>query len=289
LTPRPPVREQRTPVGVLEERWATISGRQLRYLVGGLGEPLLLCHGFLSSAEEFGGRFSALASHRTLIVPDLPGNATSEPLPFGHTVDDLTDAVDELLSQLGVDALDVGGLCLGASVACEIARRRGEAVGHLLLHTPLLRPGLVRARYRLQVRALALPVIWQSVVWLSRRRAVSDLYKRFVIQEGPVDGETADINFDNQRRADPRAAREWICDGLNRDDFAVIEGRTRPTLIIVAQNDRLVEVERLRMVIESLPHVSLMVDREGGHGWSEGAVRRHLEVLRPFFGDRPGE
>ncbi len=58
---------------MMDERFVTIRGQKLRYLVCGQGKPLVLCHGFLSSAEEFGGRFEELGEYRTLIIPDLPG------------------------------------------------------------------------------------------------------------------------------------------------------------------------------------------------------------------------
>jgi pimeloyl-ACP methyl ester carboxylesterase len=251
--------------------------------MGGRGKPLVLCHGFLSSAEEFGGRFSALACRRTLIVPDLPGNAASDSLPERHTPDAMAGSVDGLLTQLGIDTFDLGGLCLGASVACALARRHGDAVGRLVLHTPLLMPGLIRGRYRYQVRAMTLPGVWQAVAWLSRRRAISDLYKKYVIREGPIDPQVADVNFENQRRADLGAAREWLCDAMERDDLALLAARTGPTLIIIVENDTLVDVQGLRRAIEPLSHVSLYIDNHGGHGWSKGAVERHLEVLQPFF------
>src|SRR5437870_9062625 len=61
----------------LSEFSVDVGGQPVRCLTAGTGRTLLLCHGFLSSAEEFGGRFEALASHRRLIIPDLPGNGGS--------------------------------------------------------------------------------------------------------------------------------------------------------------------------------------------------------------------
>lgn len=270
-------------MSVLEERWTQVNGRRMRYLSGGQGTPLVLCHGFLSSAEEFGGRFHELARDRTLIVPDLPGNADSESLSEPHTSGALAASVDGLLHQLGVESFDLGGLCLGASVACALVRRRGAAVGRLILHTPLLTPGLVRRRYRFQVYFLTLPGPWQSTVRLSQNRVVSDLYRKYIIREGPMDTGTADVNFENQRRADLQAAQEWISDAMASDDLSIVARRTEPTLIIVSNGDNLVEVDRLQHVVDTLPHVSLFVDPQGGHGWSKGAVQRHLQVLRGFL------
>jgi pimeloyl-ACP methyl ester carboxylesterase len=273
---------------MMEEQFATVRGQRLRYLVCGEGKPLVLCHGFLSSAEEFGGRFSELGAYRTLIIPDLPGNGASPPLPGRHSSGAMADVLFDLLTELEIDKFDVGGLCLGATVACALAKRAGTRAERLVLHTPLLSSDLMRRRYRDQVRLLSRRPMWDGVVWLSRQRWVSDLYKRFVIVEGEVDDRTANINYENQRRADPRAAREWLNDCLRRDDVDVVAARAERTLIIVARHDRLVDVGRLKTLIATLPGLKVFTDSDQGHGWNEQAVHRQLEVLKGFFGNCHG-
>jgi pimeloyl-ACP methyl ester carboxylesterase len=270
---------------VMNERFTTVRGQPLRYLIGGRGKPLLLCHGFLSSAEEFGGRFSELGAYRTLIIPDLPGNGASPALRGRNSAGAMADVLFDLLTDLEIDKFDVGGLCLGATVACAVAKRAGDRAERLVLHTPLLSPDLMRRRYRDQVRVLGRRPLWDGVVWLSRQRWISDLYKRFVIVEGDVDDRTAAINYENQRRADPRAAREWLNDCLWRDDVDVVAARAERTLIIVAHHDRLVNVERLKELIATLPDLQVFTDTDQGHGWNEAAVHRQLEVLKAFFGN----
>ena len=264
----------------MEERFVELDGRRLRFLIGGTGKPLVLCHGFISSGEEFGGRFAALASQRTLIAPDLPGNGQSAPLPSRHTAEAMAGMVWALLDHLDIHSFDLAGLCLGASVACAMAADNEGAVDHLILHTPLLGEGLIRAQYRWQVRILTVRPLWAQVAWLSRRRTVSDLYKRVAIEGRVVDPHTADVNYLNQRRADPRAAREWLADALRRQDLELVKKRAKPTMIIVPEHDRLVNVERLREMVAPLENVELVVDKLGGHGWSPDAVVRHLAVMR---------
>jgi pimeloyl-ACP methyl ester carboxylesterase len=276
---------------MMEERFMTIRGQRLRYLVGGRGKPLVLCHGFLSSAEEFGGRFSELGAYRTLIIPDLPGNGASPPLPGRHSSGAMADLLFDLLSELEVDRFDVGGLCLGATVACALAKRAGERAERLVLHTPLLSPDLMRRRYRDQVRVLGRRPLWDGVVWLSRQRWISDLYKRFVIVEGDVDDATSQANFDNQRRASPAAAREWVRDGLRYNGLDSLLQRRGQTLVIVAEQDHIIDVPRLRHLLAGHPNVRLFVDVEQGHGWNSAAVERQLEVMQAFLADgsAPGQ
>jgi abhydrolase domain-containing protein 6 len=267
----------------MSEVWLDAGNQRVRCLLAGEGRPLLLCHGFLSSAEEFGGRFRDLASERRLIVPDLPGSGESPRLPGRQSVTRLAAALERLLDELDVDEFDLAGLCLGASVASALATRCGSRVGRLILHTPLVDPTLIRRRYRQQVRVLTVPPLWQVVVGLSRSRVVSDLYKRFVVQEGDVDPATADINFANQRRADSGAAREWLRDGMHRHDLDALLNRQHPTLVIAAMQDQVIDVERLQRLLHGRPNISVFIDREQGHGWNHAAVQRQMGVMRAFL------
>lgn len=271
----------------LQAHRVTVGARSIRCLMSGEGRPLLLCHGFLSSAEEFGGRFGALAAHRRLIIPDLPGSGESAPLRGRHTADAIAASLDALLTELDVAEFDLAGLCLGACVASALARRCGSRVGRLVLHTPLIDPSLIRRRYRAQVRVLTTPPLWQGVVALSRSRTVSDLYKRFVIEEGDVDHATSEVNFANQRRADSAAAREWLRDGMMSRDLAFLRGRSDPTLVIVAAHDQVIDVAGLQRLLAHCPSASLYVDEAQGHGWNEAAVRRQLGLMLDFFSGSP--
>jgi len=270
---------------VTEEHFAHHDGRRLRYLTMGSGEPLVLFHGFLGSAENFETWFEALAQRRTLVIPDLPGFGSSDPLPAAHTAEAMADAVEPLLEALGVQSFDLGGLCLGASPALVLASRHADRVGRLILHTPLLDPSLVRRRFHLQAGAMTAPGVFGGILWLSRRRVVSDLYKRLMVEGGDVDAAAADMNFVNQTRANPRATREWLRDGLRRRDVETLAARAGPTLVLAAAEDRIVDVAALDGLAARLPQVQLAVIEEAGHGWNEEFVRRQLDVIGAFLDD----
>jgi pimeloyl-ACP methyl ester carboxylesterase len=270
----------------LTEHVAHHDGRRLRYVIGGSGEPLVLLHGFLGSAENFETWFDELSARRTLIVPDLPGFGDSDPLRVAHTAEALAGAVEPLLRDLGVERFDLGGLCLGASPALVMAQRHAGRVGRLVLHTPLLDPSLVRRRFHLQAGAMTAPGVFNGFLWLSRRRVVSDLYKRLMVEGDGVDRAAADMNFRNQTRANPRATREWLRDGLRRRDVGLLERRADPTLVLLAAGDRIVDVDGVRALTRRLPCVQFECVAEAGHGWNAEFVRRQLAVLGAFLDGR---
>jgi len=272
----------------LEERFVSHGGGRVRYLVGGSGPALVLCHGFLGSAENFEAWFDELARIRTLLIPDLPGCGASPALQGArHTAARLAVAVDAACADAGVERFDVGGLCLGASVATSLWRRRPADVTRLVLHTPLVAPALVRRRFHAQVRGFMAPGVFPAITWLSRQRVVSDLYKRLLVEGDNVDNAAAEMNFRNQLRADPRALREWILDGLARDDVALLRASAKPVLMIAASDDRIVDVPLLRRAVGGMRQVQLAEVADAGHGWTEAYVRRQLELIVAFLEDRP--
>lgn len=187
------------------------------------------------------------------------------------------------VDRLGIDGHDVGGICLGATVALEYASRLPERVARLVLHTPIFSPDTLRAAFKRQVRAFtAGPVFW-CVDRLRRNRVVSDLYKRFLVEGPGVDPYDAQVNFDNQLRADGRAAREWLRDGITRDYRAFLEGWRKPALVVVAADDRIVDVDGIRRLNELMPQAEIRVIESAGHGWTPTLIAAQVEAITGFL------
>ncbi len=270
----------------LEERFIDHDGGKLRYLVGGSGQPLILAHGFTGSAENFETWFDDLAQRRRLIIPDLPGFGLSTPLRGRHTADALADALEAAADAEGIDRFDIGGLCIGACIALAMLRRRPDKVDKLILHTPLLEPELVLSRFHRQTRLLTSPGVYSAVVWMGRQRRISDWYKRNFTEDENVDDDGADMNFFNQQRATPRAAKEWLRDGLRRHDLDLLRHHDGETLVLIAEEDRIVDVPAMRDLIRPMNHVHLALFSDAGHGWSADFVRRQNAVIAAFLDGR---
>ena len=271
----------------LDERFTKHEGRPLRYLTGGTGPALLLCHGFIGSAENFSDWFEVLLNRRTIIAPDLPGFGRSAPLAGGHTTPALARAALTAAADVGAERFDVGGLCLGSPVALAVQRARPHATQRLILHTPLVAPRLIRRGFHVQVGFMLAPIVYPAIVWLGHQRTTSDIYKRFMVEGKDVDPVAAKANFDNQMLANPRAAREWLHDVLHRDDLAQVRGSGHPTLILVAEHDRIVNVPRLEAAVAGVSGMSFDVIRQAGHAWSPELSRRQREMIAAFLDDLP--
>jgi lipase len=99
------------------------------------GQPLLCLHGITS----WGGRFRRLAVERLtsfrVLAPDLRGHGVSDwepPWSLGTHIGDLVDT----LNAAHVERVDVVGHSFGGRLALELASRRPERVGRVVLLDP---------------------------------------------------------------------------------------------------------------------------------------------------------
>ncbi|MHB8650615.1 MAG: alpha/beta fold hydrolase [Gaiellaceae bacterium] len=116
-----------------EERELRHGPTRLRYFVRGAGPAVVLVHGLGGAAGNWRLIAPALAAHRRVIVPELPGHGGSEPLPEPGTVDPFADAVLAILAAENALPAAWVGHSLGGLVGLRAAARRPEAVTHLVL------------------------------------------------------------------------------------------------------------------------------------------------------------
>ena len=98
--------------------------------------PLLFLHGLGSSCLQTTSAFPELKGHY-VIAPDMPGHGDS----LDFSVDDLNfdrfaDLVIELMDQLSLDSVDLGGLSMGSGITLNIALRYPERVKKIIILRP---------------------------------------------------------------------------------------------------------------------------------------------------------
>lgn len=260
---------------------------RVRYLDEGIGHPLVLVHGFIGSLENFHTWSPAFAGHRRVLIPDLPGcgetRVGARP-PDG--VPALATFIRAFVMRLGLVEHDIGGICLGATVALEYASRFPEAVSRLVLHTPVYSPVTMRPSFVRQARVLTWGPTAALIGRLRRNRFLSDLYKRYLVEGPGVDAYDAQVNYDNQFRADWQVARNWLHDGIRRDYRAFLGSWRKPALVVVAGDDRIVDVNDIRGLVGLMPQAEIRVIDAAGHGWTPALIAAQVETIGGFLAAR---
>lgn len=176
----------------LDERFADVRGVRIRYFVGGSGPPLILVHGLGGAAATWIDLAPALARHRTLLIPDLPGHGGSAALPAAPSLSAFADRIVEIAAREDLPPVAIAGHSTGGVVALRAAVRHPEYVTALVL---VAAAGITSARRR---SAYALRII--GLLEPARRIAP---YRR-VIARSPL---LKTLVFGHVAVADPPALR----------------------------------------------------------------------------------
>jgi len=104
------------------------------------GDPkaasILLLHGFMGSAADWGWISGSLAEDFYCIAPDLPGHGKSTSLPDEtYTMEGTAQAVVELMEALGIQRATIAGYSMGGRLALYLALRHPERCAGLFLES----------------------------------------------------------------------------------------------------------------------------------------------------------
>lgn len=98
------------------ETFRTSDGAELSYISAGSGQPIVMLHGWLQSAEQFRYQIPVFAKHYQVIAIDLRGHGESEKVPFGYRIARLAQDIHELISTLQLRKLHLFGHSMGCSL-----------------------------------------------------------------------------------------------------------------------------------------------------------------------------
>ena len=268
-------------------RYVDIDGRRTRYLDVGEGAPILLVHGWIGSAENFHKWVPALEGRRRMIIPDLPGFGETPALSGRHSIEALGTFLAGFTDAIELPLYDLGGLCLGGTVAIELALQQPGRVRQMVLHTPIYSRRAVSRSFKMQTAFGLNPLVFGIGSRLARSRRLSDIYKRFLVEGPDVDPVDARVNFDNQLRCSPRAAREWLVDAMRRDYESWLRNWEQPVLMVVAADDQLLDHGQMQQLTEAMQTAEVVVVPDAGHGWTEALVRAQAAAISGFLAPEP--
>jgi len=268
-------------------RHVRVAGRETRYLEVGEGAPILLVHGWIGSAENFHKWIPALEGRRKMIIPDLPGFGETPALTGEHSIAAMAAFLEAFAAAVDLQMYDLGGLCLGATVALELAGRDPQRIRQLVLHTPIYSRRALSASFKLQTALATNRLIFGAASALSRSRRVSDLYKRSFVEGPNVDPYDAHVNFVNQVRATPRAAREWLGDAMRQDYTQWLLEWEQPVLMVVAEDDSILDMRAMQRLTERMQTAEVVIVPEAGHGWTETLIKAQAAAISGFLSREP--
>lgn len=118
--------------------YANVNGIRMYYEISGAGKPLVLIHGGGSTIQTtFGQVIPLFAKNRRVIAMDLQAHGRTSDRNADETFEQDADDVAELLRQLTIENADFFGFSNGATTTIQLALRRPELIGKMVLGSPL--------------------------------------------------------------------------------------------------------------------------------------------------------
>lgn len=244
----------------LHTRRIACGDHQISYVEGGIGEPLLLLHGFGGDKDHWLLIAKHLTPHFRVIAPDLPGFGDSTHRAACYAVIDQVDRIHGLVGALGLKSFHLSGSSMGGYIAAAYATRHPDQVSSLCLLAPAgvksaqqgeLFECLMRGENPLLVQDTA---DFERLMGLcfARPPYVPRPFKRYLLK----------------RAIEERPGNERIFRDLVEHPFPLeseMRGLSVPTLILWGDRDRLLHVSGAAVLGSVLPHATVIVMDRCGH------------------------
>ena len=213
------------------------------------GPPLVLLHGSGSNSATWMGDAAAYAPHHHVCAVDIPGEpGKSAPERFSWDGPAFNEWLEDVLEQLGLDTVALGGMSLGGWATINYAAARPDRVSHAVLIVP---SGICQPRPGFVLRMLGYALLG------ARGRAMMMDYLFADLEMTPELREFLTLtaaHFNFRRGAPP----------LFSD--AQLQRLTMPVLFLAGRHDRLLDTTKTAARLEEfVPRLTVCIDESAGH------------------------
>jgi pimeloyl-ACP methyl ester carboxylesterase len=270
----------------LTPRFADAAGWRVRYVRAGQGPPVVLLHGFASSAYTWSEVLPELARDHDVIALDFPGHGGSEVRPQ-LTADDWVRAAGALVDGLGLGRFDLVGHSLGGAVACVTTSMRPQQVRRLVLIdaagfnlAPADRPAILRVLAKVPPRVFELLPLRRPAIALGLRQVFHD--------DSRLTRERVDEYVAPLLRPGASAGIRSLLG--SRDSLgvpALVAGIRHPTIVLWGRHDSWIDVSQADRFVSAIPGARKVVLDDCGHMPQEERPERVSSLVREFLTQQP--
>jgi pimeloyl-ACP methyl ester carboxylesterase len=242
--------------------YVDVRGLATYYEVTGAGEPVVLLHGGMCTAETFDLQTSSLSERYRVFVPERFGHGRTPDVDGPITYENMAEHTVSFMDTIGLESASLIGWSDGALVAALVALRRPKLVGKLVLVDQFISLDRTPASY--------VPFM-QGMTVDTFPPAIAELYKA-VSPDGP----------DHFSAVFDKLHAMWLAPtGIEVSDLTRIAA---PTLVLAA-DDGAVTAAHAGEIIASLSDAQLAVLPGTTHGLLMEKPHLANRLLLDFLAD----
>jgi pimeloyl-ACP methyl ester carboxylesterase len=244
-----------------------IDGVRIRYKASGVGEQVLLLHGWGGSIESMELVFDALAKSYNVFAIDFPGHGKSDLPPGPWAVSDYTDCLLRVMDNLGLRRPHIIAHSFGGRVTIRLAKFHPDRVNRIVLvDSAGIRPPRPPKYYFKIALAKAgkfLARYGGSIGQGIRNFIYSRIGSKDYAQAGPL--------------------RDTFIKVVNDDQTEMLSQVQSPTLLVWGADDKDTPLASAKIMEKLIPDASLVVFENAGHfSYIDHSHKFHM-IVRKFL------
>ncbi len=153
--------------------FAELGEKRIWYEINGQGEPLVQIPGGALGLRNFSKVTPVLSQHFRIVDYDLVGTGQSTPTPPGHTLQDWTDDLRDLMDLLEIPRANLHGTSTGGLIGLQFAAQHPERVMKMVLVGVVARYDTALRFNRKVAKALAQHVGMEAVAELTAQAVLT--------------------------------------------------------------------------------------------------------------------
>jgi pimeloyl-ACP methyl ester carboxylesterase len=253
----------------------------------GAGSPVVALHGFGASSFAWRDLVPTLSKNNELHLLDLKGYGRSPKPEDGHySLFDQAELVIQYLRAHNLTGVTFVGLSMGAGVSLVVALKERALVSRLVLISPVAYKQHIQLTGRLVIAPVIGPLILHLlpaslIVYFGLKVSYHDISK---ITSEQVRTYASALRAPGGRYALRETAKD-ITPGKKQLHELELGYRTLqvPTLILLAEDDRLVPLPNIERLAREIPGATLRRLKETGHDAIEERPDLVAEQIDQFF------
>jgi pimeloyl-ACP methyl ester carboxylesterase len=260
---------------MVEEHFAAVGGRRVRYLEAGGGWPVLLLHAFPMNADQWRPQLERAPAGWRLVAPDVVAR------PGAERVEAMAADVLELADHLEIERAVIGGLSMGGYLTFAAYQQAPERfVGMLLANT------------RSAADTPDGRIGRERMIALVRDRGTSAIVDEMLpkLLGATARRDRPDLQAEVRRIAES-CSPEGVAGALaamrdRPDSTPTLERISCTTLVIGADEDVVTPLAEMERMQERIPRSRFVVLRGAGHLSNLEVADQFSRALTDFFASR---
>ena len=252
-----------------DEKYITVNGINIRYVVKGNGPPILLIHGFGEFLETWWFNIDPLSEHYRIYAMDLPGHGLSDKPAIDYNLPFARESAIHFMQALDIERASLVGHSLGGLLGISVAINFPDKVDRLIL----VDSGGLAEDAPLLYRLCTLPIVGNVIIKSTVKSFIKHGIKKAFYNPDLVTEEMIDLDYEFLKMPGTKEALlSIIRNGVSlsgpypeivmTDKLHLIKC---PTLLIHGEEDEVIPVVYAQKAYKLIPKARLEVINECGH------------------------